>query len=168
MMRCRSAAERFVAKDLRSWPGLPADCPADGLEDWFPRLVGEGHGTLGSDGLEYRFHAVMADGFPEAVRLYTSRGLLAVIRAEYWAVDPAEIAATLDDLGEPAERQDLVWRYQVIAGGEWVYADRGLAFGVLPETGAIVTAAGFTPCSARVYSRCYAATETTRELRKRS
>jgi hypothetical protein len=167
MMGCRSTAERFVAKDLKGWAGLPANCPADGLQDWFPGLAGEGHGTLGSDEVEYRFYAVVVDGFPEPVRFYTRRGLLAVIRAEYWTVDPAEGAATLDRLGEPAARQDLVWRHQVIAGGEWVYADRGLAFGVLSQTMAIVTAAGFAPCSVENYSRCYTVRETTHELRKR-
>ena len=166
MSECRGAAERFMAKDLDGWDGLPPECRAEAINAWFPEVAGLGYGTLGRDGFDYQFLAVVIDAFPQPVRLYHRDGVLAVIRAEYWTIDPAQGAATLDRLGAPTTRRDLIWRHQVLPGAEWVYAARGLAMGVL-STGAIVTAAGFVPCPAATYARRYATPEPTNELPQR-
>jgi hypothetical protein len=167
---CRAAVQRFLAKDLREWRGLPQPCPDPVVAGWFEpgeaavgELLGEGAATLGTDLVEYRYLAVEVGAFPQPVRLYLRHGGLAVVRAELWTLGQAGGTEPVD-LGEPAERVDLVWRQQVIPGAEHVYADRGLALGVLPATGAIVTAAGFAPCGVQDYQRRYAPTEPMGEL----
>jgi hypothetical protein len=143
MDACRTAVTQFFARDLRGWSGLVEGCPQTDVLTWFRPLEGAGTARLGTDDIDYTVRAVEADGFNEPVMMHFRDEVLALMRTEYWSFHAFECAALLESLGEPSARADLVWRERVHMGAEWVYAERGLTLGVVPQTGLIVTVSAY-------------------------
>jgi hypothetical protein len=96
--------------------------------------------------------------------LHFRDGDLAAIRTEYWSFDAFECAALLESLGEPQHRLDLLWLDQVHADGEWVYSERGLTLGVVPQSGLIVTASVYPALDQAAYLANFAKVRPGREF----
>ena len=166
MSDCLQRIDRFLRRDLGGWTGLDPACTA---ADVAQLRFEEGHGIarLGTGNVEYVFRVLRPAGFDEGVTFYFDGEALRVIDTEYWSLDPARCRTLLEELGEPPQRVELRWRDRRIDGGELVFADRGLAIGVLPETGVIVRVAGFAPCPLETYRDRYYHAALAREFRSR-
>ena len=145
--------ERFLRRDLKDWEGLEEGCSEEEAERWLPLRPGEGSARLGSENVRYRFRAVDATGFHEPPRLHFRDGELRLVRTGLWSTDRAECQRLLRDLGDPPDRTSLMFGMGEIADGEWVYAARGLALGVIPDTGLIASVSAYPPCSMDIYIR---------------
>jgi hypothetical protein len=156
MPTCRRAVEQYFARDLRGWSGLAPDCGADDALAGFGAHLTSIAVRLGTADVEYQTTSVVTAGMNEPVIAHIRDGQLVLLRTEYWSFDSFECAALLESLGEPSERADLVWRERLVADGEWLYSDRGLALGVLPETSLIVTASAYVPTPATDYVASFA------------
>lgn len=166
MSDCLERVDRFLRRDLGRWAGLDAACTAaDVAQLRFEE--GQAIARLGRSNVEYVFRVLRHAGFDEGVTFYFDGDALRVIETEYWSLDPGRCGTLLEELGEPAQRVDLQWRDRRVDGGELVFADRGLAIGVLPETGVIVRVAGFAPCPLETYRDHYYHTTLAREFRSR-
>jgi hypothetical protein len=143
--------EQFLARELRGWVGLAPDCDADEALDGLTTTAHPAGVRLGTDDVAYETLTLLATGMNEPVTVYVRHGVLALLRTEYWSFDAFECAALLEALGDPSDRSELVWRERRVPDAEWLYAERGLALGVLPETSLIVTASGFAPTTADDY-----------------
>jgi hypothetical protein len=155
----------LLGRDLDGWKGLPEGCSEDDLARWFSLRPGEGMVYLGSEMVAYRFRMADVQGLAEPVQLCFQGETLHLVRTGPWPADPAACRRLLQRLGEPDDRLDLVFGMGTIAAGEWVYAARGLAVGVVPETGVIVGVTGCRACDVATYRRCFHHCEPPREFR---
>lgn len=161
---CQGRIEQLLRRELAGWEGLPQACAEQDIARWLPLRSGEGIVHLGSELVQYRFRAVEAAGFTEPVRLHFRDRALCLVRTGLWSTDRAECERLLRDLGAPPDRLNLVFGMGIIADGEWVYPARGLALGVIPDTGLIASLAAFPPCSLNTYRRCFHDAEPAREF----
>lgn len=161
---CKHRLEQFLRRDLSEWTGVPEACSEADVVNWLNPRPGEGLTHLGTDVIPYRFRVTEAAGFDEPIRVYFRDGALSLVRTGLWSSDREECDRVLKELGEPQARLDLVFGTGVIAGGEWVYAKRGLTVAVSPERGWITSASGYPPCSMDVYLRCLHDHEPVREF----
>jgi hypothetical protein len=161
---CKGRLEQFLRRELAGWHGLPEGCVAEDLPSWVKLRSGEGLAHFGSEIVEYRFRVAEAAGFAEPVRLYFRDGVLCLIRTGLWSTDWSVCERLLRELGDPPDRLDLVFGMGFIAGGERVYATRGLMLGAIPDTGLIANVAGYPPCTLDVYRRRYRDAEPAREF----
>ncbi len=158
---------RLLERRLADWSGLGEGCREADLARSLPLREGEGMAHLGSGAEEYRFRVMAPPGFVDAVFLYFRGDVLALVRTDYWSLDAAECAALLEALGEPEHRMELVWKNDAIPDGDRVWPGRGIALGVIPETGIVVRVALFPPCTLADYEARYRSTEPVREFRER-
>ena len=166
MSDCLERIDRFLRRDLGRWTGLDTACTAADVAQ-LPFAEGQGVARLGTSNVEYLFRVLRHAGLDEGVTFYFDGDALRVIETEYWSLDAVRCGALLKELGEPSQRVDLQWRDRRIDGAELVFADRGLAIGVLPETGVIVRVAGFAPCPLETYRDRYYHAALAREFRSR-
>ncbi|HLY03054.1 MAG TPA: hypothetical protein VKR56_11255 [Candidatus Cybelea sp.] len=164
---CKYRLEQLLRKELADWQGLPEACAEEDVARSFPLRPGEGIAHFGSELVEYRFRVIESAGFTEPVRLYFRDATLRLVRTGLWSTDRAECAQLLRDLGDPPDRLDLTFDVRTIAGGEWVYAARGLTLGVIPDTGLIAAMAAYPPCSIKAYRQSFYDVEPVREFRSR-
>ncbi|MUL63096.1 hypothetical protein BOO86_01355 [Mycobacterium sp. CBMA 234] len=156
-----------MRRELASWDGLPAGCLEHDIEEWLPLRPGDGIAHFGSGITEYRFRvAAETADFPEPVRLYLCDDELMLIRTGVWSFDRDECVRLLDQFGNPPDRADLIFGMGVIPGGEWVYAAKGLALGVVPETGVIASVSAYKPCTVNFYLQNFHDIERAREFRR--
>lgn len=163
---CPQTLAQFLSRDLAGWRGLTEGCSFQDVASCVPLLPGEGVARLGTDIVEYRFRAAETAGFTEPVRLYFQDDLLALVRSGVWSFDRAECARLLRELGDPPDRLDLSFAMGVIDDGSWVYANRGLTLGVIPDTGIIVSVAAYPPCTLDAFIRRLDDREPPREFRE--
>lgn len=149
---CQHQLAYILSRDLNAW-GLTDGCTEQSVAQWLPLLAGEGIAHLGTEMVEYRFRVAEAPGFSESLRLYFRHDTLRMVRTGLWSTDRVQTDRMLRNLGDPDDRLDLVFGVQSIAGGEWVYASRGLSVAVVPDTGVIVDVAAYQPSSVDTFQR---------------
>ncbi|MUL47008.1 hypothetical protein FZI85_03545 [Mycobacterium sp. CBMA293] len=155
-----------MRRKLASWAGLPAGCVEHDVERWLPLRPGEGIAHFGSAVTEYRFRvAAEAADFPELVRLYFRDSELSLVRTGIWSFDRDECTQLLNHVADPPNRVDLVIGARVVPDSEWVYPAKGLALGVIPETGLIASVSAYQPCGISQYLQTIHNVEQAREFR---
>jgi hypothetical protein len=156
MRSCHDDVARFLNRGLREWTGLTPGCPTDEALDGF-KADAAGHTVrLGRRDLEYATYPLVTVSTKEPVTAYVRNDEVVLLRTEHWSFDAFECAALLETLGDAAERADLIWRGRTVPGGEWLYPERGLSLGVLPESMVIVTASGYRATTAESYLQRFA------------
>lgn len=132
-----------------------SDCQESNLQTWLAFNPGEGRTHQGTGHVTYRFRSLSYRGFGERVLFYFDQDLLDLIATEYWSFDRQESVELVQQLGEPAHRLDLYWRNPQIAAGEFVYTDRGISLGIIPDTQLIVSVVVYPPCTLDYYKAKY-------------
>ena len=161
---CRSRLEPFLRRELSNFEGLAENCPLQALAQWLPFLPGEGLVHFGSEAVEFRFRMAEVAGFGEPLQFCFREGLLALVRTGLWFADEGESSHLLKELGEPSARLAFMFGTGKLPEGEWLYPARGLALGLIPETGRICSLSAFRPCSLSEYKRCFYNDEPAREF----
>ena len=161
---CRSAIERFLARDLPACRGLGGGCGEDELAAWLPLESGWGAVRRGAPPRQYRYRGSSPPGFNSSVRWFFEDGLLRFVDTEFWSFERAECDAVLTALGAPTDTLPLHFRGPPILAGLRLYAARGIALGVMPETQLIVFVQLFEACSASDFVARYHDTSETREF----
>ena len=157
---CAAALLRFAESDLSEWQGLPADCRlADVEELWQPVDTPALHLALGNKrrpATARRFE--LAPG--RWLRVWSQDGGLIELDVE----GPLQLDSAA--LGEPEARLTAHVGFAAYTGGEWVFARRGLAVGVSPDSGAVHYAAAFAPTSVDTYLQLLRIDRAQRPLRQ--
>ena len=161
---CEQNIRQFLARHIHQWAGLPANCKKSDITAIFPFNDGEGVAYFGTNNVKYQFRALSSERFSEEVFFYFLSIQLSHIATEYWSFDQRECADILRSLGKPMHRLDFFWKQRAIAGGELLYPDKGIAIGVIPETGLIALVTVFCPCTEDVYKESYWNTRHAREF----
>jgi len=164
MDECRKNIQTFLERKLDQWSGLNADCHESTLHTWLPFNQGAGSAHLGADYVTYTFRAAIYAGFERSVFFYFQKGLLRMIATEYWSFDREECVQIKERLGTPEHQLDFSWRNLKFENGEYVYHNRGLALGVVPDTQLIVSVVVYPPCTLEVYQAKYHNIASTREF----
>jgi hypothetical protein len=143
----RRRCEAFDRADLAAFDGLPADLTLDQLATVLPvdREV-VGRGFLGRERRYASWAGAESRGYSGGVRVWHEDGRVLVLEGR----DPVDAAAP--DLGEPDALLDAMLGRVRLAGGERVYARRGLALRVNPENGLLLGALAFAPTDAEAYA----------------
>jgi len=161
---CEQNIRRFLFRHIDQWTGLSANCEKSEIIALYSFNEGEGVTHFGLKNVEYQFRSLSFQGFSEGVFFYFFCEQLSHIAAEYWSYDRHECADILQNIGEPADRLDFVWKTQTIADSELLYPDKGIAIGVIPDTGLIALVTVFPPCTEIVYKEKYWNTKHSREF----
>jgi len=164
MSACEQNIRRFLRRQIGDWAGLNADCGKREVLSAFSFAAGEGVAHYGAKNLEFRFHALPAEGFAEPVFFYFIREQLKLIAAEFWSFYRTECLRVQQQLGEPACRLDFMWQERVIPAAELLYPDRGIAIGLIPDSGLFASVRVFPPCSVGEYQENYWNTKPAREF----
>ena len=163
--RCRGRLELFLRRELASWDGAAGGVHRAGCR------------------------AVAAAAYPaRGSRTLAAKGLSTGIAWRRWPASPNRCSCTSatrffasfgpgygPSTGPRANdwcrtsairRTDSIWDlgWEWSAGGEWVYAARGLMLGVISDTGLIARVACYRPCSVATYRRCLHHAEPAREF----
>jgi hypothetical protein len=117
----------------------------------YPFNEGEGSIRLGEEQIEYRSRSLLHSAFSQPVFFAFNHGRLSCITSDFWSLDPASSDATLRALGEPTDRIDAFFRNQQLPQADWIYADRGLALCVNPDTRLIARLQAYPPCPLAIY-----------------
>lgn len=130
-MDCKGAATHIANRDFVGWRGIPPGC---GAAELFgpppPDLAARRPRELGDDRVPAMFWML------ELVGYY--RPVASIVGGEpvlFDAMNPelaGGFAALRDDLGAPGGRLDWERGVLAIAGGEWVYPERGITLFVEP------------------------------------
>lgn len=142
---CFAALARVADCTLIDWNGLPPGCRLADLETFCQPVAAPALDLALGDKRE-----------PATARRYhcaTGRSLRA------WSRDGGLVQLDIDGplpldptpLGEPEARLTARIGFATYAGGEWVFARRGLAVGVSPDPGVVLYAAVFVPTSVDSY-----------------
>jgi hypothetical protein len=161
---CEQNIGQFLFRHLDQWSGLSANCKESEIIALFCFNEGEGVTHCGLKNVEYRFRSLPFKGFLQDVYFYFARDQLSHIATEFWSFDRRECADILRLLGEPAHRLEFAWKEQTLADSELLYPDKGIAIGVIPETGLIASVKVFCPCTEQVYKESYWNTKHSREF----
>jgi hypothetical protein len=139
---CHDALARIAVRDLDGWAGLPACTLADVEAVWRPSEAAARPVVLGRETAEAQ-HVDTGDGW---VRVWSRDGAVVLIDID----GPLEVDVAA--LGEPDARLTAHAGFASYPDGELVFAARGLAVGVAPESGVVLYAAVFAPCSVEDYT----------------
>jgi hypothetical protein len=121
---------------------------------------------LGERQVEYRYRSLSHPAFEHPVFFYFGQDRLSCISTDFWSLDPAECEAVLRILGAPPHRLDAFFRDAQIRDADWIYADRGLALCVNPDSRLIARLQGYPSCTLETYRELYRITELVREFPK--
>jgi len=152
---CEQNISQFLFRHIDQWTGLSANCAKSEIIALYSFNEGEGVVHSGVKNVEYQFRSLPFNGFSEQVYFYFFRDLLSHISTEFWSYDRRECADILQQLGEPPHRLNFAWKAQTIADGELLYPDKGIAIGVIPDTGLIASVTVFSPCTENSYKENY-------------
>jgi hypothetical protein len=165
MSDCEENLRRFLLRRIGQWSGLSNNCKKREVLALFAFNEGEGVTHFGTNNVEYQFHALRYEGFVAPAYFYFLRDQLSHITAEFWSFDPQMCADILRQLGEPRCRLEFAWKERMIPDSELLYADRGIAVGVIPETGLFGLVTVFPSCAINLYKENYWNTKLAREFR---
>lgn len=146
-----AALERFLdAADVSGWTGLPADAAetlgiAVGATPSFDGLLGEPPTAVSWTPLATR-------RFSDGLRAWLRDDRVVVLEGAMPRTDDGGFLG-IPELGEPEDELDFEFGPLTIAGGERVYASRGLAVCVNPRSGVLLAVRGYTPTTPDDYLR---------------
>jgi hypothetical protein len=153
----RTALEAFSALDVDRWPGLPADLLLSELEPLLAFDVDDRRpGDAGSQGGTRLWAPAESTTFAGGLRLWLGDNALqehVLLLEGIGPVDGAGEPCAAPDLDEPDALFDAVLGPFHVRDAERVYAQRGLAFQVSPESGVLVCVLGFAPTDTDDYLR---------------
>ena len=138
---CRDALLRFAGLDLGAWAGLPACTLADVETLWRPSDAAARPVVLGHETAEAR-HFDTGSGW---VRVWSRDGNVVLVDVD----GPLELDVAA--LGAPDARLLAHAGFASYPDADLVFAARGLAVGIAPESGVVHYAAVFVPCSVEEY-----------------
>jgi hypothetical protein len=157
-----AALDGLLSREPSRWRGFER-LPVETALARYPLSASEGAAMLGERPVAYRFRTLARPPGGHPFFFYFAQGRLACISTDYWSLDPAECATILAELGRPPHRLDAVFRDSIMPEADWVFAERGLALCVVPETGLIARRAAYPPCDLATYRDLYRPVETARE-----
>lgn len=151
------ALAAFTAADLAAVAGLPAEV---GLDDLAPFLTIDrddvNHGQAGTPGSGRSWAAAEAPAYDLGVRLWLDENndedterVVVVEGLSPRGADGTPVLAP--ELGEPDATFDAVLGTLLVPDAERVYAGRGVALHVAPETGAVIRVVLFAPTTVEDY-----------------
>ena len=155
---------RFLSRQIGQWTGLSSNGKKREIISAFSFNPGEGIAHCGTRNVDYEFRALPFEEFLEPVYFYFLRDQLSHIATEFWSFDHQECAQILRSLGSPPRSLNFTWRQQMIVDGELIYPDKGIAIGLIPDTGLIALVTVFSPCTLNVYKENYWNTNDAREF----
>jgi len=145
----------FAIVDLAAVTDLPAEL---GLDDLAPFLSidgnGGGRGSAGTPANGRSWVAAVVPAYDGGVRLWLDEDTGRVVVVEGLGPrDSAGMPLLAPELGRPDAVFDAVLGPVLVGNAERVYADRGVALHVFPETGALLRVVVFAPTTVEDYQR---------------
>ena len=138
------------AADVSGWTGLPADAAeALGVVGGTPSTF---DGLLGDPPAVTSWVPLSTRRFTDGLRAWVREGRVVLIEG-VMPVDGDGGLLAIPELGEPDAEFDHVFGPLTIAGGERVYATRGLAVCVNPKSGVLLAVRGYAPTTPEDYRR---------------
>jgi hypothetical protein len=134
-MSCASALQKFAARDFGTWTGLPESCSLAEVTRQF-RLVDEDSGLARLGSTKREFRVLDVSGYEHPVQVWSEGSRVLALDVEYPSL-LSEVSVLLKQLGDPEAKLDYNWSTMRIEKGEWVYADRGLALFLAPDSSAV-------------------------------
>ena len=147
-MSCATALQIFAAREFASWAGLP-ECSFEEVTQQFP-LLSEGVGLARLGRNKRQFRMLVVPGYEHRVRIWTDEAKALMLDVQYPSF-PSEVSVLLQQLGEPEAKLDYDWGTMRIEKGEWVYADRGLALFLAPDSSRVFHLAAFSRTTLQGY-----------------
>jgi len=151
MSGCRDALASLQEQGLAAWQGLPPGCPPGELADVAGDLdPGPGMADLGLRKAFFRSGTLAPSGVGVQVCTTTDEQevLMVAVESPPFA---ATGAAAAELLGAPAARLDNALGTVRLEGSEWLYAERGLALFVDPDSDDVWRATLFRACTPEEY-----------------
>ncbi|KJL41949.1 hypothetical protein [Microbacterium trichothecenolyticum] len=138
------------AADVSGWTGLPADAAETlgivaGTASTFDGLLGDPPAVTSWVPLATR-------SFSDGLRAWVREGRVVLVEG-VMPVDGDGGLLAIPELGEPDAELDHVFGPLTITGGERVYAARGLAVCVNPNSGVLLAVRGYAPTTPEDYRR---------------
>jgi hypothetical protein len=140
------ACEAFDRAEFTAFEGLTDGLTLDELAALLhvDRDVA-GRGFLGSSRRYASWSGVASRAFSGGIRAWHEGERVLVLEGG------TPVDATVPDLGEPDKVLDWILGHLPLPGGELVYAGRGLALRINPETGVVLAALAFAPTTSDEY-----------------
>jgi hypothetical protein len=146
MSDCLDALAALEQEGVEAWRGLPFGCSPDSLAPAITDLdPSPGMTDLGMRKAFFRSGVWAAT----PVQVWTTTDETEILMI---AVADPPFLPTTDRLGEPEARLDSARGSLPMPESEWVYASRGLAAFVSPDTDAVWRATLFRPCTLEEYA----------------
>jgi hypothetical protein len=145
-MTCDAARRAIETRRFVGWRGLPTGCTPTELFD-VPADAPYGYRRLGAR--EARQRLLDLPGYYRP--LVTVRDDVVVLFDGMNPALDAALPALLEDLGEPAAKQDFDHGTLAIPRGEWIYPERGITLFVDTDARALVHVAVYAPTSLATY-----------------
>jgi hypothetical protein len=151
MSDLQHAFAAFEAADAVAWPGLPADVRIEDLravaacdpDDLRP-------GEAGDPPAPRRWIPLDSGSYAGGLRAWVAGDRVLALEGIHPLDGAGEFRAAVD-LGPPEARLESLLGPLHLAGGELVYARRGLAVRVNPENGLLLGLVGFVPTTVADY-----------------
>lgn len=151
MSSCRDALVALQQEAVAAWRGLPTGCAPDELAPAIRNVdPSPGMADLGLRKAFFRSGVLAASGAPAQVWTTTNERevlMLAIEAPPFLATGQA----AAEQLGEPDARLDSARGTVPLAASEWLYAGRGLAVFVDPDSDAVWRATLFRACTPEEY-----------------
>ncbi len=147
------ALSAFTVADVTAATGLPDEV---GLDDLAPFLTIDrddvSRGQVGTPAEGRSWVAAEAPAYDGGVRVWLDEDTGRVVVVEGLSPRGADgLPLLAPELGEPGAVFDAVLGPVLVRDAERVYADRGLALHVFPETGAVIRVLVFAPTTVEDY-----------------
>lgn len=131
-MDCSVARKQIANRDFVGWTGIPPACDAADLFGAPPAdLASRPRRNLGDEFMPAQFWVLDLPGYYRPTASFVGGKLVLFDGMNPELAGP--FAALRDDLGAPAGRLDWERGTLKIAGGEWVYPERGITLFVDPD-----------------------------------
>lgn len=151
MTAAREIVRRFAAADVEGWQGLPAGLALAELEAFLPVAGGAtGSGFLGEERRPARWMFAASELYRGGLRVWHDESGVLVLEGRD-PFDDTGSPLSAPDLGEPEAVLDTALGRLLLAGGEQVYATRGLVLRVNPENGLLLGVLGLARATVEDY-----------------
>lgn len=166
MSACQTTVDAFLARDFKSWMGLPAGCAEQDITREYAFREGFGAARRGKAQVESRFKVLSHPGFASGVEFHFSDDKLQFLETEFWSNDPDEYSRIVALVGEPSHQLEFHWRDWCVPSGLRLWPQLGISAGLAEKTGLIVCITVFSPCTREVFEQRYYQTSGSREFRR--
>lgn len=140
----------FAAARVDTWTGLPAGTGLDTVAALHPDPQADGRARAGQPPIWRTWLACDSAVYQEGLRVWVDGDDVVLIEGNYPVGTHGELLHA-PDLGPPDITLDTVLGRLVLAGGERIYAARGLALRVNPANEVLLGVRGFAPTSVSDY-----------------